>query len=84
MKAAGHYVNVTTTAGTAIILLRFQDACAELGDLGMQVHRSYWVAHTHVAAIEHPGELRLTTGDMVPVSRPFRRHLRQRHPTRDA
>ena len=77
LKAAGHYVHVVTTAGTAIILVRLRDAIAELGDRGRQVHRSYWVAHEHVAAVERPDALRLTTGEVVPVSRPFRRFMRQ-------
>ena len=77
LKAGGHYVHVVTTAGAAIVLVRLRDAIAELGDRGMQVHRSYWVAHSHVAAVERPDALRLTTGEIVPVSRPFRRFMRQ-------
>ena len=47
LKAAEHYVEVTTTSGTALILMRFRDAVAELGNLGIRVHRSHWVAHRH-------------------------------------
>ncbi len=83
LKAAGHYVNVVTTTGTAIVLLRFRDAMAELGDRGMQVHRGRWVAHAHVAAVERRADghmaLRLTSGEVVPVSRPFRAAARQRY-----
>ena len=82
LRAAGHYVKVTTTTGTAVILLRFGDAIGELGDSGMQVHRGYWIAHDHVVAIVRRGTLmalRLTTGDVVPVSRPFLAATRQRY-----
>ena len=82
LQASGHYVNVVTTTGTAIILMRLRDAISELGDCGMQVHRSCWVAHDHVAAIEHDGaqaSIRLSTGHTVPVSRPFRDATRHRY-----
>jgi hypothetical protein len=48
IAAAAHYVDVVTATGSAAILLRFSDAVAELGDLGLRVHRSYWVAYPHV------------------------------------
>ena len=48
IAAAAHYVDVVTADGSAAILLRFSDAVAELGDLGLRVHRSYWVAYPHV------------------------------------
>ncbi len=41
-------VNAVTSQGAGVILMRFADAVAELGDTGMQVHRSYWVAHDHI------------------------------------
>ena len=65
LVAAAHYVDVITTAGSASILLRFSDAVAELGDLGLRVHRSYWVAYRHVRrAVRRDGRtLLLLTGD---------------------
>ena len=54
--------------------MRLTDAVAEFGDLGMQVHRSYWVAHRHVLGTVNCGErtlLRLTSGHQVPVSRTY-------------
>ena len=48
VAASAHYVDVVTAEGSAAILLRFSDAVAELGDLGVRVHRSYWVAYPHV------------------------------------
>ncbi len=65
LAAAAHYVDVITAAGSASILLRFSDAVAELGDLGMRVHRSYWAAYGHVKrAVRRDGRtLLLLTGD---------------------
>ena len=61
-----------TTAGSSRLLLRFTDAIAELGDLGMQVHRSYWVARENVLEVvkrDNRTLLRLTGDHEVPVSR---------------
>ena len=44
LTASAHYVDVITAAGSTSILLRFSDAVAELGDIGIRVHRSHWVA----------------------------------------
>ena len=69
-----HYVNVYTTGGSCLILMRFADAVAELGGLGMQVHRSHWVARRHMlATVRRDGRtmLRVTGGRNVPVSRPY-------------
>jgi len=74
LKVDDHYVNVHTTGGSCLVLMRFADAVADLGDLGMQVHRSYWAAHRHMlATIRREGRtmLRLTGGAQVPISRPY-------------
>jgi len=46
-----HYLNVWTVAGRTTVLGNLRDVIADLGELGMQVHRSHWVAHTHVRRI---------------------------------
>ena len=69
-----HYVNVYTTGGSCLILMRFADAVADLGGIGLQVHRSHWVAHRHMlATVRRDGRtmLRVTGGRNVPVSRPY-------------
>ena len=74
LKTENHYVQVHTTAGSTRLLLRFADAIAELGDLGMQVHRSYWVAHRQVMEVvrrDNRTLLRLTGDHEVPVSRSY-------------
>lgn len=46
-----HYLNVWTAAGRSTVLGSLRDVVADLGDTGMQVHRSHWVAHAHVRRI---------------------------------
>lgn len=72
LEMQDHYVRVQTGAGSTLLLMRFRDAVAELGDLGLPVHRSWWVARDAIAALEPDGRslrLRLTDGSYVPVSR---------------
>ena len=79
LAAAAHYVDVVTAAGSASILLRFSDAVAELGDLGMRVHRSYWAAYRHVKrAVRRDGRtvLLLTGGHEVRVGRNYLAEVR--------
>ena len=81
LRAAGHYVKVTTTTGTQLFCCASGRHRRARG-LRMQVHRGYWIAHDHVVAIVRRGTLmalRLTTGDVVPVSRPFLAATRQRY-----
>ena len=69
-----HYVEVHTTGGSCLVLMNFGTAVAELDDLGMQVHRSYWVARRHLmATVRRDGRtmLRVTGGHLVPVSRTY-------------
>ena len=83
LKVRSHYVNVVTSAGSGALLMRFADAVAELGDQGMQVHRSYWVARRHVVGIERRTErtvLLLTGGEVVPVSRTYLAAVREALP----
>ena len=71
-NVSGHYLHVVTTAGTCLVLMRLSDAVLALGDLGMQVHRSYWVAHRHIDGVIQRGQrtlLRLTGSHEIPVSR---------------
>ena len=74
VSVSGHYLNVVTTAGSCLVLMRLSDAVAALGDLGMQVHRSYWVAHRHVTGIVPDGQrtmVRVTGSRELPVSRTY-------------
>ncbi|MDX2145037.1 MAG: LytTR family DNA-binding domain-containing protein [Rhodospirillaceae bacterium] len=76
LEAQQHYVKVYTDRGTDMILYRFSDAVQEVASTsGLQVHRSYWVAHDAVADICGSGKnykLTLHNGLTVPVSRSYR------------
>ncbi|MEM7376473.1 MAG: LytTR family DNA-binding domain-containing protein [Pseudomonadota bacterium] len=67
-----HYLQVVTTAGRFTVLGRLRDAVSELSEIGLQVHRSHWIADAHVdRVIRQRGSTVcvLSTGDRVPVSR---------------
>ena len=87
LKMNDHYVDVVTTLGRCAILMRFADAIAELEGAGVQIHRSYWVACSHVKGWERRNQrplLRLTGGQTVPVSRTYLPDVRaalERHRT---
>lgn len=76
MEAQEHYILVTTTTESRMVLHRFSDAVKQTSSaLGMQVHRSHWVAHSAVQNVIINGQkmrLQLNEGKSVPVSRTFR------------
>jgi len=78
LTAELHYLRVETTRGNALILYPFGQAVAELAAVGMdgsQIHRSHWVAHSHVVSIHRKGErvfCVLDNAATLPVGR--RRH----------
>ena len=81
LKVSGHYLEVVTTRGSGVILQRLMDAVRELGSNGMQIHRSYWVAHRHIRYVVRRDRrtlLHLTDDYEVPVSRTFLPEVRQR------
>ena len=75
LSMADHYVEVFTTEGSTLILMRFADALSELEEAdGLRVHRSHWVSRAHVTgAARRNGRtiLTLTGGREVPVSRAY-------------
>ena len=77
MNVMDHYVEVTTTRGKHLILMRFKDAIAEIPpQLGLQIHRSHWVASDQVQAHRRDGKqlLLITTAqDALPVSRRYQK-----------
>ena len=81
LKMADHYVEVFTTSGSTLLLMRFADAVSELdGADGLRVHRSHWVARRHVVGIlRRNGRtfLRLTGDHEVPVSRGYLAEIRE-------
>ena len=74
VHVSGHYLEVVTTLGSALTLMRLSDAVSALGERGMQIHRSYWAAYDHMLRLrrqDHRMLLCLTEGHELPVSRPF-------------
>ncbi|MBO6717758.1 MAG: LytTR family transcriptional regulator [Rhizobiaceae bacterium] len=75
MSMQDHYVDIRTTKGGGLVLMRFADAISETdGVAGVQIHRSHWVATDAVAkAVRRNGKLflMLTDGTELPVSRSF-------------
>ncbi len=73
LSVQDHYVEVTTTKGTSLILLRLSDAIRETPPVdGLQIHRSHWVARSHVVSAKRNGDkalLTLSDGRELPASR---------------
>lgn len=68
-----HYVEVTTTKGSALVLMRLSDAIRETPPVdGLQIHRSHWVALNQVRAARREGDkviLTLSDARELPASR---------------
>ena len=81
IKAEQHYIRVFTANRDYMLLHRFSDAVHELGtDIGMQVHRSYWVNRKAIASIKPRAkkfQVELVTGERVPVSTPYHAMVRE-------
>ncbi|MDQ3144037.1 MAG: LytTR family transcriptional regulator [Pseudomonadota bacterium] len=79
IEAEDHYVRVHTSAGAALIRMRFGDAVAAVSShQGLRPHRSWWVAADGVAGLRREGgrtTLTLTGAQRVPVSRAAARRL---------
>ena len=74
IKADDHYLDVYTTEGQERLLMSLANAVMELGDSGIRVHRSFWVARRHVVELQNfdgRHRLVLTGGHYVPVSRTY-------------
>lgn len=74
LNAEDHYLRVHTERGDSLIHHRFSDAVRELGDAGVQVHRSWWVVTSAVERVERDGDrhvLVLRGGVRAPVSRTY-------------
>lgn len=80
LSAEDHYVAVTTTRGTELILMRLSDAIRETGPVvGLQVHRSHWVALDAVRTATRSGDravLTLVDGREITASRSYLPALR--------
>ncbi len=88
MEAQEHYILITTTKESRMVLHRFSDAVRQTPlSLGMRVHRSHWVAHSAVQEMLVEGQsmkLRLSDSQWVPVSRTFRAAAEERYAAQTA
>jgi DNA-binding LytR/AlgR family response regulator len=82
LETEDHYLRVHAVGGSALILMRMADAVALLDpQLGMQVHRRWWVAQAAVAGVRTEGQklfLCLIDHSLVPVGRTFSAAARAR------
>ena len=80
-------MEVTASGGSDVILMHLADAVDALDGLGMQIHRSYWAAYTHMNRLvrrEGRGRLHLTGDREIPVSRPYLKAVRAALPDKPA
>ncbi|HEX8626348.1 MAG TPA: LytTR family DNA-binding domain-containing protein [Allosphingosinicella sp.] len=82
LEAEDHYLRVHTVLGSDLVLMRLSDAMAAIEpDLGLQVHRSWWVAQDAICGIvrsEQRSHLKLRNGLLVPVGRTHWAEVRSR------
>lgn len=76
LSARDHSVDVISARDSGTIRMRLGDAIDEMDNVpGVLTHRSHWVARAAVAGSQRDGGriyLRLTNGDLVPVSRTYK------------
>ncbi len=82
LQAEEHYLRVVTEDSAELIHYRFGDAIEEMPvQLGLRVHRSWWVADRAVRAAkrgQRRWQLNLVNGDSVPVSDSYVKSVRER------
>jgi hypothetical protein len=80
VSALDHYVEVQTSAGTTLLLMRFADALEELeGCPGHRIHRSHWVAAGAIRRLlrqDRAMMVELEDGTRLPVSRSQQSEMR--------
>ncbi|MEO1081254.1 MAG: LytTR family DNA-binding domain-containing protein [Pseudomonadota bacterium] len=82
LKAEEHYINVYTADAHRLVHHRFSKAVLEMPvDLGLQVHRSWWVADAAVTSAKRGSrrwQLMLANEISVPISDSYVRSVRER------
>lgn len=80
MSMQDHYVEIVTSKGRELVLLRLADAIGEAGGAsGIQVHRSHWAAFSAISSIRRDGgksSVVMSDGTELPVSRTYAKALR--------
>jgi len=76
LHAQDHYLRAETPLGDTLIRATLTEATQELGDFGLRVHRSWWVAHWAIRSYaSHKGSpvLIVEGGTKIPIGRTYRR-----------
>lgn len=75
ISVSDHYVDVVTSRGSALVLMRLGDAISEAdGVPGLQIHRSHWVALGGVKSVRRENGkpvVETTAGKTLPISRTY-------------
>lgn len=80
LQAEDHYVRARTELGETLIRAKLADAANDLGDFGIRLHRSWWVARSAVRTYRHRNGapvVILRNGTELPVGRTYRRSVRE-------
>ena len=82
LQAEEHYVRIYSSGGSELVHYRFGNAAEEMPDeLGLQVHRSWWVAGNAIRAAKRGDrrwQLHLVNDIAVPVSDSYVKTVRER------
>ena len=80
MSVQDHYVEIVTSRGTHLTLMRLSDAISETqGTQGLQIHRSHWVAQNAIKSVQRKGGKTFVVTENrqeLPVSRTYIKPLR--------
>ncbi|MDW3181995.1 LytTR family DNA-binding domain-containing protein [Roseobacter sp.] len=79
LHAQDHYVRAETALGQTLIRTTLHDAATDLGDYGIRLHRSWWVARSAIQAQRYRNGapvVVLQDGRELPVGRTYRRALK--------
>ncbi|WP_421990489.1 LytTR family DNA-binding domain-containing protein [Qipengyuania sp.] len=81
VSAEDHYLKIETAEGVQLVRETIRNKVSSLpGDAGLQIHRSHWVARSHVAHVSRSGRdhfVQTKSGDVLPVARGRLPYLRE-------
>lgn len=80
LQSQDHYVHAETELGQTLIRTTLNEAASELGDYGIRLHRSWWVARHAIKAYRYRGGapvVVLQNGRELPIGRTYRRSVRE-------
>ncbi|WP_227270380.1 LytTR family DNA-binding domain-containing protein [Roseobacter weihaiensis] len=80
LHAQDHYVRAETELGQTLLRTTLHDAADDLGDYGVRIHRSWWVARAAVAAFRYRNGapvVVLLDGRELPIGRTYRRSVKE-------